>query len=284
MKKIRIALCVLIFFSILICVNFYNSILIKQVSELTQKNEQIICKLQDTTAALNFTSENLLKTEEELKVVKSQFSEASDELINTKEELNNTEEELANTKKSLKDTEEKLNSTKKELAKAKKTIEDLSKKKTSTKSSTSTKTSNYTVATQVWKELKSYGWSDVACAGIMGNLMAETGGGTLKLNWKSNSSSGLGLVQWIGGRRNAIVKKYGTTPTIKQQIKFMHDELYGTNGVRRQVSKDQLNAILKAKTPEDAAYAFASYYERCATQYRNIRKSYARKAYNYFVN
>lgn len=132
--------------------------------------------------------------------------------------------------------------------------------------------------------MKRLGWSDVACAGIMGNLMVETGGtGTFYLNWDSNTSSGYGIVQWTGGRRQAIKAKYGTYPTIKQQVQFIYDELYGTNGVRIQVTKSQRNAILYAKTPEDAAYAFATYYERCAIEYRAMRKGYARKAYNYFA-
>lgn len=132
--------------------------------------------------------------------------------------------------------------------------------------------------------MKSYGWSDIACAGIMGNLMVETGGtGTLYLDWDSNGDSGYGLVQWIGSRRDSIKAKYGTYPTIKQQVQFIHDELYGTNGVRVQVSESQRNTILYAETPEDAAYAFASYYERCAYEYRAMRKGYARDAYNYFA-
>ena len=132
--------------------------------------------------------------------------------------------------------------------------------------------------------MKSLGWSDVACAGIMGNLMVETGGtGTLYLDWDSNGDSGYGLVQWIGSRRDSIKAKYGTYPTIKQQVQFIHDELYGTNGVCVQVSESQRNAILYADTPEDAAYAFALYYERCASEYRAMRKGYARDAYNYFA-
>lgn len=132
--------------------------------------------------------------------------------------------------------------------------------------------------------MKSLGWSDVACAGIMGNLMVETGGtGTLYLDWSSSGENGYGLVQWIGSRRDSIKAKYGIYPTIKQQVQFIHDELYGTNGVRIQVSESQRNAILYAGTPEDAAYAFATYYERCASEYRAMRTGYARDAYNYFV-
>ena len=141
----------------------------------------------------------------------------------------------------------------------------------------------YPVATQAWLYMKSLGWSDTVCAGIMGNLMLETGGGTLYLDWDSNGSSGYGLIQWIGGRRSLIKSIYGEFPTVENQIQFVHDELYGTNGVRKQVTASQLNAIMGAETPEDCAYAFACYYERCSVQHRGVRRTYAQRAYEYFV-
>ena len=289
-RKIRTVICGLIFICLFIAVNLYCNILTNRIDTLTKEKESISITLEDTKTELIAITDQLYLTKNGLAQTTEELTKTSEELVQTVEKLTKTNKELNSTKKALNKTKSDLSKTKKELAEAKKKIDTLSKKNTKTQSSSVKKTTaidktkNYPVATQAWKLMKSYGWSDIACAGIMGNLMAETGGGTLKLNWERSSSSGLGLVQWIGGRRNSIVKRYGATPTIKQQIQFMHDELYGTNGVRRQVSKSQLNAILKAKTPEDAAYAFASYYERCATQYRNIRRTYARKAYNYFTN
>ena len=66
-------------------------------------------------------------------------------------------------------------------------------------------------------------------------------------------------------------------------MQFVYDELYGENGVRRQVTDSQLNKIINAETPEESAYAFACYYERCGEDYRSMRKGFARKAYEYFV-
>lgn len=145
------------------------------------------------------------------------------------------------------------------------------------------KMEEYPVATTAWLYMKSLGWSDTVCAGIMGNLMAETGGGTLNLDWDSNGSSGYGLIQWIGSRRSAIKNRYGEFPTTEQQIQFVYDELYGENGASRQVTSSQLKAIMEADSPEECAYAFACYYERCAAQHRPIRRGYARHAYEYFV-
>lgn len=142
----------------------------------------------------------------------------------------------------------------------------------------------YPVATEAWIAMKAQGWSDIVCAGIMGNLMAETGGtGTLHLDWDSNGGNGYGLVQWIGGRRSTIKNRYGTYPSVKEQVQFINDELYGVNGVRRQVTDSQLNAIMEARTPEECAYAFACYYERCATGVRSMRRGFARDAYEYFL-
>jgi hypothetical protein len=148
----------------------------------------------------------------------------------------------------------------------------------------SSKYNKYPVATIAWIYMtEELGWSDVVAAGILGNMMAECGGHTLKLNWDSNGSSGYGLIQWTGGRRNSIKTKYGETPTVVEQLDFVKDELYGTNGVRKQVTNKQLKAIMEAQTPEDCAFAFASYYERCHVNYRELRRGLARKAYNYFT-
>lgn len=143
----------------------------------------------------------------------------------------------------------------------------------------------YPVATYVWLYMKNeFGWSDIVCAGVMGNLMAECGGcWTQDLDWTLKGSSGLGMVQWLGSRREEITAKYGPSPSVDQQLQFMYDELYGLNGVTKQVKNSEFTEIMEAITPEDCAFAFASYYERCSNQYRSPRKRYARIAYEYFV-
>ena len=145
--------------------------------------------------------------------------------------------------------------------------------------------SEYPVATQVWLYMKEeFGWSDTVCAGIMGNMMAECGGcWTSDLDWDVSSSSGYGMIQWLGGRKQQLFNIYGSSPSIEDQLNFMKDELYGTNGVTKQVTDSQLNKIMNADSPEDCAYAFACYYERCGEGNRWVRRDYARRAYEYFV-
>lgn len=145
--------------------------------------------------------------------------------------------------------------------------------------------SEYPVATQVWLYMKEeFGWSDTVCAGIMGNMMAECGGcWTSDLHWNVSSSSGYGMIQWLGGRKQQLFNIYGSSPSIEDQLNFMKDELYGTNGVTKQVTDSQLDKIMNADSPEDCAYAFACYFERCGEGHRWVRRDYARRAYDYFV-
>lgn len=145
--------------------------------------------------------------------------------------------------------------------------------------------SEYPVATQVWLYMKEeFGWNDIVCVGIMGNMMAECGGcWTSDLDWDVSSSSGYGMIQWLGGRKQQLFNIYGSSPSIEDQLNFMKDELFGTNGVTKQVTDSQLDKIMNAETPEDCAYAFACYYERCSEGHRWVRRDYARRAYEYFV-
>ena len=145
--------------------------------------------------------------------------------------------------------------------------------------------SEYPVATQVWLYMKEeFGWSDTVCAGIIGNMMAECGGcWTQDLDWDVSSSSGYGMIQWLGGRKQQLFNIYGSSPSVEDQLNFMKDELYGTNGVTKQVTDSQLNKIMNADSPEDCAYAFACYFERCGEGHRWVRRDYARRAYDYFV-
>ena len=146
--------------------------------------------------------------------------------------------------------------------------------------------SEYPVATQVWLYMKNnLGYNDIVCAGIMGNMMAECGGcWTQDLDWEAGKSGGpYGMIQWLGGRRKQLFSIYGDNPGIEDQLNFMHNELYGINGVTWQVSQSQLDKIMNAETPEDCAYAFACYFERCGEGHRSIRRNYAKRAYEYFV-
>ena len=44
--------------------------------------------------------------------------------------------------------------------------------------------------------MKNLGWNDYVCAGILGNMMAEAGGGTLDLQTTIYGNGFYGLCQW----------------------------------------------------------------------------------------
>ena len=54
----------------------------------------------------------------------------------------------------------------------------------------------YPDAAFIWNYLKSEKYNDHIIAGILGNLMAECGGQTLKLNTNLNTGVYYGVVQW----------------------------------------------------------------------------------------
>ena len=45
------------------------------------------------------------------------------------------------------------------------------------------KKAEYPVATEIWFYMKNLGWNDYICAGIMGNILTETGGQTLNVKY-----------------------------------------------------------------------------------------------------
>lgn len=122
----------------------------------------------------------------------------------------------------------------------------------------------------IWNKLKSFGWSDEVCAGIMGNMECE--------NRQFNptlSGCGFGICQWTNGRYKLLIKKYGKTPTVENEIDYIKWEI--ENG---QFSGN-VELFFNSKTPEQAALKFAKCFERCGGSYKK-RQNFARKWYNTF--
>ena len=123
----------------------------------------------------------------------------------------------------------------------------------------------YAVAEQVWSIMKSYGWSDEICAGIIGNMMRECGGDTLQLNPYAQNSH-YGLCQW------SRTYHYGAWgKDVAGQLEYL---------------KDSLNiAIFDGyTTPEEIADVFCDKYERPGSRDPHYKRlANARAAYEYFV-
>lgn len=139
----------------------------------------------------------------------------------------------------------------------------------------------YPEATQVWNYMKDLGWSDYVCAGILGNMMAEVGGGTLNLNVCIDTGNGFyGLCQWSktghagANGRDLIGQMDYLNETIKYELDtFGYAYAYGFN----------FEQFLELTSERDVAIAFSKCYERNDPRYTWIRADYAEKAYDYFA-
>lgn len=143
------------------------------------------------------------------------------------------------------------------------------------------KAAEYPYATRLWQYLKDMGYSDVACAGILGNAMAECGGNTLRLNPFSGTGEDFyGIFQWS--------KKYHPWAyglSFEDQLEYFKNSVYTTfkNWGYKYAdgfTHDDFNAL---ESPRDAALAFAKIYERCADWTYERRLNFSEVAYQYFV-
>lgn len=140
-------------------------------------------------------------------------------------------------------------------------------------------TSEYPVAAEVWIYLKNLGYNDYVCAGILGNMMAETGGGTLNIQWDIGTSH-YGLCQWNQGYEGVReLDLQGQLDLLRDTIEYEID----TFGFVYAKGFDY-DQFLALQDEEEAALAFAMAYERCLAQYYWCRADYAVIAYEYFTN
>ena len=140
----------------------------------------------------------------------------------------------------------------------------------------------YPVATEIWLYMKSLGWNDAVCAGIMGNIMAEVGGHTLNIRPYLYDSSGqyYGMCQWYIGYYPQI-----KGASLQTQCNYLRDTIkkeLNTFGYKYSSSMNYAN-FLALTSPSEAAVVFAKCYERCASFSYNSRQTNAQKAYSYFV-
>lgn len=78
---------------------------------------------------------------------------------------------------------------------------------------------------QIWQIMKSYGWNDYMCAGILGNILAECAGDNMNYINEfafNKTSDRFGLCQWSPERRKEIIT---INSTIEEQMEFLRWEL-----------------------------------------------------------
>ena len=142
---------------------------------------------------------------------------------------------------------------------------------TTTAATTTTTTKRnveYPIAERVWTALRSQGWSNMVCAGIMGNMMRECGGDTFYLQWDIiGSGSHYGLCQWS--------KTYHPNAwylSVEEQVEYLANTL-------------DISIFDLCETPEEVAYVFCEVYERPGRiDPYGKRRANARKAWEYFAH
>jgi hypothetical protein len=152
---------------------------------------------------------------------------------------------------------------------------------------TSKPNSKYAIAEEIWGYLKSYGWSDEVCAGIMGNIMVESGGLTLDITYHNKTAVNkygrfYGICMW----NLAYTPKGFEGASVKEQCEYLRDTLYNQFKTFGYYYYQGFNAdtFLQMKNINDIALAFAKCYEICGAGggYAK-RQNCAQIAYNYFV-
>jgi lambda family phage tail tape measure protein len=135
-------------------------------------------------------------------------------------------------------------------------------------------------AAQIANALKSaLGLTDAQAAGIVGNLMRESGlnprvneGGAVGL---PRGVGGYGLAQWTGSRQTDLVRfagGRGQAGDMATQLRFMVSELMGPEAA-------SLAKLKTAQSPEQAAYLFDRHYERSGIKAMGERQANARKVF-----
>ena len=161
-------------------------------------------------------------------------------------------------------------------------------------------------ASKIWNFFKKKGMSDIAIAGIMGNMNQESGldpannsdaftsmsdeaytkalddGSRTREQFVADGSNGhgYGLVQWTWPDTKGLLydyakKKGKSVGDLQTQLEFLYDQM--TEGSMKTQLYDRIN---KAKTVEEAAQIFEEEYERAGVPAMENRISYAQKYYD----
>ncbi len=118
-------------------------------------------------------------------------------------------------------------------------------------------------------------------AGIVGNLIQESGNPINPRATQYPSGPGRGIAQWSVNERWATLLNYasarGRDPwSLSLQLDFIWYELTGTEA-------NAMRQLRAATTLDAATLAFSRYYERCGTCHNDTRIAYARQVYNAYA-
>lgn len=142
------------------------------------------------------------------------------------------------------------------------------------------KEEEYPTATYIWTYFKDLGYSNQVCAGILGNIMAETGGNTLDIQATISGNGYYGICQWNKAYSNV------QGASLEEQCDYLRDTIeyeFNTFGYVYKRNFDY-DSFLQLTEIDKAALAFAKAYERCGSGSYRTRERNAVIAYNYFIS
>lgn len=137
------------------------------------------------------------------------------------------------------------------------------------------------VAQEIWDNLKSYGYSDIVCAGILGNIMVEAAGKDFDIQPFVETKNYYGICQW--SKKN-YPEVWGVT--LEEQCLFIESTIESEINTFGGLYAEGFgyNDFLKLTSAREAALAFAKCYERCGSGGYESRQNCAVTAYETFNN
>ncbi len=137
----------------------------------------------------------------------------------------------------------------------------------------------YPAATYIWTFLKEQGWNDYVCAGILGNIMQETGGRTLNIDYAFNGTHYYGMCCWRKEYHPDVVGK-----DLKEQCEYLLTTLTDCMNTYGYLYRSgyTFESFLSATSVEEAAAAFMIVYERPGHTNPTKRTQNGQKALDYF--
>ena len=146
----------------------------------------------------------------------------------------------------------------------------------------SIKEQEYPIATKIWKYLKELGYNDYVAAGIVGNMMIETGGGTLHIKAEIYNETGnyYGLCQWS---KSYYPDVHGVSDI--EQLDYLASNIEQEFESFGSLYKDDFSFedFLELEDEKQTALAFAKCYERCNSGSYKLRQNCATIALDYFT-
>ena len=146
-----------------------------------------------------------------------------------------------------------------------------------------------TIAEKTWNFLIGQGFSEIAVAGLMGNIHQESGGFNPAIVENGGSGEGIGLIQWSYGRRTQLenyaiaMGKHWTDVDVQLDFLLMEMTPGGSQYASFQfIPASSYEQWKNASSPEEAARIFSEAFERPGTPMMENRIHWANVYYEQF--